>query len=192
MSIQPKTVFIVHGENSSPEDHWFSWLAQQVKAMHGIAKLVFLPDADVPEFDLWQQALDMQMSNLNEHSIVIAHSLGCLAVAHYLSQHLNHQKIEALICVAGFKSVTPHKPELNSFIQQATLQSRVLHRQIAHRIVLFSNNDPVVPPPLALQFGHFMNAQLLEVKQAGHFTQQDSFSEFALLQQILQPLMLSV
>ena len=192
MSIQPKTVFIVHGENSSPEDHWFSWFTQQVKAMHGIAKLVFLPDADVPEFDLWQQALDMQMSNLNEHSIVIAHSLGCLAVAHYLSQHLNHQKIEALICVAGFKSVPLHKPELNSFIQQATLQSRVLHRQLVHRIILFSNNDPVVPPPLALQFGHFMNAQLLEVKQAGHFTQQDSFSEFALLQQILQPLMLSV
>jgi predicted alpha/beta hydrolase family esterase len=50
----------------------------------------------------------------------------------------------------------------------------------------------VVPPPLALQFGYFMNAQLLEVKQAGHFTQQDGFSEFALLQQILQPLMLSV
>ena len=192
MSIHPKTVFIVHGENSSPEDHWFSWLTQQVKAMHGIAKLVFLPDADVPEFDLWQQALDMQMSNLNEHSIVIAHSLGCLAVAHYLSQHLNHQKIEALICVAGFKSVTPHKPELNSFIQQAKLESRVLHRQIAHRIALFSNNDSVVPPPLALQFGHFMNAQLQEVKQARHFTQQDGFSEFALLQQILQPLMLSV
>lgn len=192
MPIHPKTVFIVHGENSSPEDHWFSWLAQQVKDVHGVAKLVFLPDADIPEFDLWQQALDMQMSNLNEHSIVIAHSLGCLAVAHYLSQHLNHQKIEALICVAGFKSVPLHKPELNSFIQQATLQSRVLHRQIAHRIVLFSNNDPVVPPPLALQFGYFMNAQLLEVKQAGHFTQQDGFSEFALLQQILQPLMLSV
>jgi predicted alpha/beta hydrolase family esterase len=192
MSIHPKTVFIVHGENSSPEDHWFSWLAQQVKDVHGVAKLVFLPDADIPEFDLWQQALDMQMSNLNEHSIVIAHSLGCLAVAHYLSQHLNHQKIEALICVAGFKSVPLHKPELNSFIQQATLQSRVLHRQLVHRIILFSNNDPVVTPPLALQFGYFMNAQLLEVKQAGHFTQQDGFSEFALLQQILQPLMLSV
>lgn len=192
MSNCSKTVFIVHGEHASPEDHWFAWLAQQVKAMHGVAKLVFLPDADVPEFDLWQQALDMQISDLNEHSIVIAHSLGCLAVAHYLSEHLNHQKMKAFICVAGFKSVPPHKPELNSFIQQTTLQSRVLHRQIAHRIVLFSNNDPVVPPPLALQFGHFMNAQLLEVKQAGHFTQQDDFSEFALLQQILQPLMLSV
>lgn len=192
MSNRSKTVFIVHGEHASPEDHWFAWLAQQVEAMQGVAKLVFLPDADAPEFDLWQQALDMQMTGLNEHSIVVAHSLGCLAVAHYLSQHLNHQKVQALICVAGFKSLLPHQPELNSFIQQAKLESRVLHRQIAHRIALFSNNDSVVPPPLALQFGHFMNAQLLEVKQAGHFTQQDSFSEFALLQQILQPLMLSV
>lgn len=189
MSNRSKTVFIVHGEHASPEDHWFAWLAQRVKAMHGVAKLVFLPDADVPEFDLWQQALDMQMSDLNEHSIVVAHSLGCLAAAHYLSQHLNHQKIEAFICVAGFKSVLPHKPQFNPFILQAKLESRVLHRKITHRIALFSNNDPIVPPPLALQFGHFMNAQLQEVKQAGHFTQQDGFSEFALLQQILQPLM---
>ncbi|WP_413773014.1 alpha/beta hydrolase [Acinetobacter sp. ANC 4173] len=131
----------------------------------------------------------MQMQDLNEHSIVIAHSLGCLATVYYLSQHLNHPKMQAFIGVTGFKSLLPHKPELNSFIQQATLQSRVLHRQIAHRIALFSNNGAVVPPPL--QFGHFMNAQLQEVKQAGHFTQQDGWSEFVLLQQILQPLMLS-
>jgi predicted alpha/beta hydrolase family esterase len=179
----------VQGENSSPEEHWVTWLAQQIKAMHSVAKLVFLPDADAPELDLWQQAFDMQISDLNEHSIVIAHSLGCLAAAYYLSQHLNHPKMQAFIGVAGFKSLLPHQPELNSFIQQATLQGRVLHRQIAHRIVLFSNNDAVVPPPLP--FGHFMNVQLQEAKPAGHFTQQDGFSEFALLQQILQLLILS-
>ncbi|WP_165495609.1 hypothetical protein [Acinetobacter sp. ANC 4173] len=33
----------MHGENSSPEEHWFTWLAQQIKAMHSVAKLVFYP-----------------------------------------------------------------------------------------------------------------------------------------------------
>ena len=52
---------------------------------------------------------------------------------------------------------------------------------------MFSNNDPYVPPPLALTFGHFLSAEVLEVKRAGHFMRENGYAEFELLLNTLNP-----
>ena len=54
---------------------------------------------------------------------------------------------------------------------------------------MFSNNDPDVSPPMALTCGHFLSAEVLEGKRAGHFMRENGYAEFELLLNTLKPLL---
>ncbi|MDN5512239.1 alpha/beta hydrolase [Acinetobacter sp.] len=186
-----KKVFIVHGDQESPNDHWFPWLSQQVQHSGHLARRLILPDANAPDFQLWQQALQMQIPQLDQHSIIIAHSLGSLASLHFLSQALSETQTKGLILVAAFNDKLTARPELDPFIEQAKLNMSILQKQISRRFVLFSCNDPFVPPPMAVLLGHYLNAQMQEVQDAGHFMRQDGFTEFKEVWEILKPMLAS-
>lgn len=185
----PKKVYIVHGYKASAQDHWFPWLANQVRTAGHEAKIVALTDSEQPEFTVWQQDLQRDFQQLDENTIVVAHSLGCLSSLNFLSSHLMQTKIQAGIFVAGFVDTLPALPELSHFIQQAQLNESVLQTKIQTRLVFVSNNDPLVPPPLVIRLRHLLKAQIEEVVQAGHFMQQDGFSEFPQLWQKLEHLL---
>ena len=187
-SIQKK-VYIVHGDRTSPNEHWFPWLSQQIQQSGHFARRLILPDTNAPDFQLWQQALKMQIPQLDQHSIIIAHGLGSLASLHFLSQVLIETPIKGLILVAAFKDKLTARPELDAFIEQAKLHMSILQQQISRRFVLFSCNDPFVPPPMAVMLGHYLNAQMQELQDAGHFMRQDGFNEFKELWEILKPML---
>lgn len=184
-----KKVYIVHGYKASVHDHWFPWLATQIHCAGHEVKIIALTDATSPDFSAWQQDLQRDIATLDENTIIVAHSLGCLASLHFLSAHLMEKKIQATLLVAGFIDPLPALPELNSFIQQATLNEHTLQTKIQTRLVFVSNNDPFVPPPLVIRLGHLLKAQLEEVVDAGHFMQEDGFNQFPLLWEKLEQLL---
>ena len=182
-------IFIIHGYQSSPEQHWFPWLAEKIKQMGSQCEIVNLQDSDQPDFATWRQNLEAQVHPLNEQTIIIAHSLGCISVLDYLSEALNGRLIKAIFMVAGFNEKLTSLPELNQFVQQAKLNDALLRFRIQQRYSLFSCNDPFVPAPLSIRFGQLLNAQMIEVKKAGHFMQSDGFSEFPQLWEKLEKLL---
>ena len=182
-------IFIIHGYQSSPEQHWFPWLAEKIKQMGSQCEIVNLQDSDQPDFATWRQNLEAQVHPLNEQTIIIAHSLGCISVLDYLSEALNGRLIKAIFMVAGFNEKLTALPELNQFVQQAKLNDALLRFRIQQRYSLFSCNDPFVPAPLSIRFGQLLNAQMIEVKKAGHFMQSDGLSEFPQLWEKLEKLL---
>ena len=182
-------VFIVHCENADPEQHWYVWLEQQLKGFNISVERIFLADASHPDAEIWQTCLDAQLKQLNEQSIVIAHGLSCAAVARYLSKKLKQSTIKAGIFIAGFSEPIPQHPEFNSLISHTHFESNILKAQIQTRLVFFSSNDPIVPVPFTFKFSNLLNAQLIEVAQAGHFRKEDGYSEFPQLLEILQTLL---
>ncbi|WP_323052969.1 hypothetical protein [Acinetobacter sp. ANC 4779] len=62
-------------------------------------------------------------------------------------------------------------------------------KQIATRFLLFSCHDPYVSPPKSVLLGHFINAQMQELKHVRHFMQSDGFDEFKQLWDILKILL---
>src|SRR5690606_17814434 len=158
-----KKVYIVHGDQESPDDHWVPWLRQQVQHSGHFARRLILPDANAPNFQIWQQGLHKQTQTFDPESIIVAHSLGRLASLHFLTHALNQTQIKGLILVAGFKDKLTALPELDGFIRQAKLDMAILQKQIATRFLLFSCNDPYVSPPKSVLLGHFINAQMQEV-----------------------------
>ena len=182
-------VFIIHGYQSSPEQHWFPWLATKIEQMGSQCEIVHLKGSDQPNFATWRQNLEAQVYPLNEQTIIVAHSLGCISVLDYLSEALNGRLIKAIFMVAGFNEKLTALPELNQFVQQAKLNDALLRFRIQQRYSLFSCNDPFVPAPLSIRFGQLLNAQMIEVKKAGHFIQSDGLSEFPQLWEKLEKLL---
>ena len=182
-------IFIIHGYQSSPEQHWFPWLATKIEQMGSQFEIVHLQGSDQPDFATWRQNLEAQVHPLNEQTIIVAHSLGCISVLDYLSEALNGRLIKAIFMVAGFNEKLTALPELNQFVQQAKLNDALLRFRIQQRYSLFSCNDPFVPAPLSIRFGQLLNAQMIEVKKAGHFMQSDGLSEFPQLWEKLEKLL---
>ncbi|QHH92842.1 serine hydrolase family protein [Acinetobacter gyllenbergii] len=183
------SVFILHCENADPEQHWYAWLEQQLKSEEIRVERVFLADANHPEAEIWQTCLEAQLKGLNEQSIVVAHGLSCVAVAKFLAKKLKQTTLKAGIFIAAFNDPIPQHPEFNSLLEHSPFESGLLRANIQRRLVFFSSNDPVIPVPLTFKFSNLLNAQLIEVAQAGHFRAQDGFKEFPELLQALQTLL---
>lgn len=182
-------VYIVHCEHADPEQHWYHWLEQQLKSEAVAVERIFLADASHPEAEIWQTCLDAQLKALNEQSIVVAHGLSCVAVARFLAKKLKQTTLKAGVFIAAFNDPISRDSEFNTFIEHSTFESGVLRANIQRRLVFFSSNDPIVPVPLTFKFSNLLNAQLIEVAQAGHFRAEDGFSEFPQLLQVLQTLL---
>jgi len=173
-----KKVFIVHGHDSSPNQHWFSWLKKQVESIDILCEIVNLQHPKQPEHHLWIQDLKQQISPINDDVIIVAHSLGCLASLDFLSTVLHGGKLNALFLVAGFNQKLSAQPELNFFVDQSQFDDALIRLQTKERFLFFSNNDPFVPAPQSICLGHLLNAQMIELRGAKHFLGQDGFSEF--------------
>ncbi|MBJ9986615.1 serine hydrolase family protein [Acinetobacter sp. S40] len=184
-----KHVYIIHGYQAVPEDHWFPWLEQHILQTGAIAERVFLADSAHPDADVWQECLSAQCTVLNENTIIVAHSLGCVSSLNFLSKVLQKSSIGAGIFVSGFTEKLNAIPELDQFMESQTLDDKLLRQHILRRYVLLSSNDPFVSPPLTIRLGQRLNAQILEIKQAGHFMQEDGYTAFPQLWDVLRPLL---
>ena len=80
-----KRAFIIHGYGATPEDHWFSWLAQQLQAAGVATAIPALPDPEQPDFDRWQAALTTHLGTPDAQTFYVAHSLGRHTSAEYSS-----------------------------------------------------------------------------------------------------------
>lgn len=184
-----KKIFIIHGFNASPESHWFQWLKSNIEQKDYVCDIVQLTDSAEPKHSQWYQDLSETLKDLDQQSIVVAHSLGCISVLDYLSNVLVHQRIKAFIGVSGFVEKLQSLPELNTFIQNCQLNNSRLRLNIEQRYMIFSNNDNYVPAPLTIKLGKLLNAQMIEIENAGHFLDSDGFTDFPQLWERLRMIM---
>lgn len=185
-----KKVMIVHGFQASPNSHWFPWLESKVTVLGFECSRLELTDSQHPQYLQWKSDLSQQLKDLDENSIIVSHSLGCIAVLDYLSEVLLQKPIKAFIGVAGFQDKLQSLPELNEFIQNTHIDAGVLRKQIQQRHMIFSCNDSYVPAPQTIQLGQLINAQMLEIKAAGHFLEEDGYLEFPELWDRLERILL--
>ena len=186
-----KKILIIHGFQATSQSHWFQWLKNNIQQLNYVCDIVELTDSAQPIQSKWHHDLSEAMSELDQETIVIAHSLGCISVLDYLSNFLDDKnKIKAFIGVSGFVEKLKALPELNEFIQNCHLNDAKLRLNIKQRYVMFSNNDHYVPAPHTIKLGQILNAQMFEIKNAGHFLESDGFSEFPQLWDRLKVIMM--
>lgn len=163
-------LFVVHGYQAQVSSHWFAWLCRQFPATQ--TQIITLPDSHHPQLDAWLDALHAAIGAVDEHTFIVAHSLGCITTLQYLNRLAATPALGGLVLVAGFAEALAGLPELNGF-SQAPLNWAHLQALAPQRLVVLSEDDAVVPAAATTRLSAALQAPLLRLNQRGHFMSQD-------------------
>lgn len=180
-------IYLVHGYTASIDSHWFAWLENTLIKKYPQVQFtrIAMPNSNAPEVDSWLDKLN-QTLKCDESTILVGHSLGCITLLRYLAHSQAH--VKALILVSGFAKSVAHLKELDPFVS-VELPYAKLKKQIAHRVMISSDNDKVVPPSHSKQLAKDLDMQLMEVKGHGHFVAREGVTSLPQAEQVISKIL---
>lgn len=154
------TILIVPGLGDSGPEHWQSHLERSLPA----ARRVVMGDWDHPDLQDWMQCLEKAVQEAGTDPVVlVAHSLGCAAVAHWSREG----RVGA---VKGAVLVAPPDVDDQARTPPETWQFAPLpvHRLPFATVVVASRNDPYMAWERAEEIADAWGARLEDAGEAGH------------------------
>ena len=152
---------IVPGWQGSPEDHWQSHWHSTLPNSARVEQADWL----TPQRQDWVAALEQAIAADEAPVILIAHSLGCITVAHWAAQASPAllRRVRGALLVAPADVERPAcSPALRNF---APIPMRALPFPSQ---VVTSDNDPAVSAPRAMQLARAWGAEAGVLGGAGH------------------------
>lgn len=178
-----KQLFIIHGYQANPNSHWFNWIAQKIQHYGYTTDIIELPNPHKPEYHAWYDTLKHHMDHeLNDQTIIIAHSLGVITTLNYLARLSKAPNIKALILISGFHEKLRNLPELDAFISQ-TIVSNI---NVQHILALAATNDPIVDNAASNRLSQLLNINTINIEHDGHFLAEEGYTSFEFLWTQLQ------
>lgn len=128
-------------------------------------------DWDDPVCAKWVENLDATISRTGPNTILIAHSLGCLQVAHWA--HYSKTKVKAALLVA-----VPD-PERASFPDRALGFSSLARTRFAFpSMIVASSNDPYSDLDFSQQCAEAWGSRLENVGAQGHINSSSGLGDW--------------
>ena len=152
---------IVPGWQGSPDNHWQSHWQRTLPNSARVEQQDWL----TPQRQDWVQALEQAIAAEPSPVILIAHSLGCVTVAHWAAQAspaLRRQVRGALLVAPADVERPTCAPALRNF---APIPTEALPFPSQ---VVSSDNDPAVSVPRALHLAQAWGAEAGLLSNAGH------------------------
>ncbi|HLC81663.1 MAG TPA: alpha/beta hydrolase [Candidatus Nanoarchaeia archaeon] len=172
-----KRVFIIHGWDGFPENHWFPWLKKELQKLNFKVDIPVMLNPSEPKIEKWVTHLKKIVGKLDAETYLIGHSIGCQTIMRYLAAEENNIQIGGIIFVAGFFNLPYLKTASEQNIAKPWLEHNINFSNIkkhAKRIVaIFSDNDPDVPVSDAKLFKTYLNAKIIIEENKGHFTSEE-------------------
>ncbi|HGM5579233.1 TPA: alpha/beta hydrolase [Pseudomonas putida] len=152
---------IVPGWQGSPDNHWQSHWQRSLPNSARVEQQDWL----TPQRRDWVQALEQAIAAERSPVILIAHSLGCITIAHWAAQAgpalLRRVRGALLVAPADVERPTC-APALRNFAPIA------LHTLPFPSQVVSSDNDPAISVPRALYLAKAWGAEAGLLSNAGH------------------------
>ncbi|BBE73296.1 RBBP9/YdeN family alpha/beta hydrolase [Oharaeibacter diazotrophicus] len=149
---------VVPGYRGSPAGHWqHDWLRRDPRAV-----LVDQEDFDRPDLALWLERLEMAV-RARPGSLIVAHSLGCVLVAHLAARKPDLPVAGALLVAPADVDRLVHR--CSDFLGFAPVPRRPLPFPA---IVVASRNDPYAAFDRAAGLADAWGAGLVDLGDAGH------------------------
>lgn len=184
-AVSIERVIVFHGYQASPRDHWFGWLAEELKPDGISVRIPAMPDSQAPDYKAWTTLAVEQIGTPDERTAVVTHSLGGATALHALDRIAGTWRLGAFIAVAGFVQPISQIPLLDAFTASLPDVSRTVSRT-ACRVVLLSDDDPFVPTGHALALARLLDARTTVFHHAGHFLGSDGFTRLPAVVKILR------
>ena len=176
---RPK-VYIVHGFMAAPTDHWFPWLKDQLEKEGIAVSVLMLPNSEQPDREKWLNYMKENVQ-LDEKTIMVAHSLGCLATFNFLEFDKNH--LQGLLLVSGF--IKSPLPELDEFVSTTT-DTTLIKSLTPNRVAIAAKNDSIVPYLMTVEMSDDLEAELITLEDGNHLMASDGFTMFPMVLDVLR------
>lgn len=184
-------VYITHGYTANGDKHWFPWLKQQLTDLGISCHTLSMPNPENPNPTEWLDYHQSQIQ-LTEDTILVGHSLGCIATLNLLAS--TQQKVKGVILVSGFFQCLPTLPELDNFANTyATFYANLGLNSTAYppknTTVIASVNDEIVPHSFSDHLALHLKADYIRLPQGGHFLDREGITEFPLVLNLIKALL---
>jgi predicted alpha/beta hydrolase family esterase len=159
---------ILPGIGNSDQAHWQTlW-----ESANSVCVRVQQRDWNRPACDEWVNGLEKAVAEIGEGPVLVAHSLGCLCVAHWAA----HTSLK----IKGALLVAPPNPEKASFPSDATGFSPVPLRLFSFpSIVVASSNDLYGSLEFARSCAGKWGGRFVNIGPAGHINSASGLGEWA-------------
>lgn len=166
-----KRVFLIHGWEGRPDNHWFPWLSLELKANGFEVSAPQMPHPGMPKVQEWLEFLKKYVGKPGRETYFVGHSLGCIAIAHYLAGLPPKAKVGGSVFVAGFSGRVDIS-EVREFYE-LPLAAEKARRHCEKSVMIFSDNDSYVPMEKSLEMARQLGAKTILERGKGHFTAGD-------------------
>lgn len=162
-----RTILTVPGIGSSGPEHWQSmWERQHPRVLR-----IEQSNWDQPRCADWVETIEATLSRSEEPPVLVAHSLGCLAVIHWASR--SSTSVDGIVLVA-----TPD-PAGPNFPKTAQGFAPIPHRIGDHRVLMIdSDDDPYGNLTLTKALARDFNARHIELHRAGHINAASGLADW--------------
>jgi predicted alpha/beta hydrolase family esterase len=171
-------IYLIHGFTASGKANWFPWLQEQLQKNSIELIVPDMPNSDDPYLMPWLQKIEDISKEINEDSIFIGHSLGCITTLQFILK--KNIKIKGAILVSGFMDENPmevQKEGLSQFVD-AFVDVEEVKALIPYRVVITAEDDDIVPTAATKKMAERLDAKLIELNSGKHFIDRDGFTEF--------------
>jgi predicted alpha/beta hydrolase family esterase len=169
-----KRVFLIHGWEGRPDNHWFPWLTLELRANGLEVFAPTMPNAAEPKVAEWLDFLRGYVGRPDTDTYFVGHSLGCIAIARYLAALPARARIGGAVFVAGF-SGRIDVAEVREFYALPFYAEKA-RRHCDRFVMIFSDNDSFVPMEKSLEMARQLRAKTILERGKGHFTAHEGIT----------------
>ena len=177
MRVSEVDILMIPGWMNSGPDHWQTRWESKLST----ARRVAMPDFDRPDFSEWKTALAQAVGNCSRPALLVAHSLGALAVASAASSLPSGKVIGAWLAAP---------PDLQSSDARASLELLGAEARGASfpvgferrggslpfpSLLIASRNDPFCSFDRAAVLARDWGAELVDAGEAGHINSASGY-----------------
>lgn len=163
------TIVLIHGYLGFPDNCWFPWLRRELEARGHEVIVPAMPNPEFPERLGWQMTIERVVKDPSS-TVLIGHSLGCLAILHYL-RDTHGSAFPHILLAAGFGRDFLHSNRLSHWFD-AELDFSELKTKALRWTCIHSTNDLLVPFAEGEWLAQQLGARLI-VEQKGHLTRRE-------------------
>ena len=177
MNIKFNNYIILHGSFGSNEGNWFPWLKEKLEEKNYKVEVPQMPvGVGNQNYENWSS--EFSKLDINENTIIIAHSIAPVFVCKYLIN--NKIKVKKLIFVCGFNNYLGINEEFDTVNKPMFIDNLSDIKNYCNDIVCYySDNDPYVKFEVEKDFADTISNRQYIVKNAGHINSESGYTEFA-------------
>ena len=176
-----KRVYIIHGWGGSPERGFNPWLKKELEQRGFIVEIPVMPDTDNPKINEWIPYMHSVITDPDENTIIVGHSLGGQAILRYLAELPNGVQIKKTVLVApvvdAIKNLDLEDKRISQNWINTPINQERARRGVKEIVAFFSDNDPWIPLLSERVLREKYGARTIVEHNMGHYSDDENRNE---------------